>query len=72
MLTILGIEIPIPPWLTGVDPVLLSFVANTLGWLGVGLILYLMLTYVFRWITRRIPGDADDVTLGSCAQNPPW
>ncbi len=64
MLTILGIEIPIPPWLTGVNPVLLSFVANTLGWLGVGLILYLMLTYVFRWITRRIPGDADDVTLG--------
>ena len=64
MLTLLGNEIPIPSWLAGVNPVLLSFIANTLGWLGVGLVLYLLLTYVFRWITRRIPGDADDVILG--------
>lgn len=64
MLTILGNEIPIPPWLTGVSQVLISFVANTLAWLGVGLLLYVSLTYVFRWITRRIPGDADDVILG--------
>ena len=64
MLTILGNEIPIPPWLAGVNPVLLSFVANTLAWLGVGLILYVLLTYVFKWIARRVPGDADDVILG--------
>lgn len=64
MLTILGNEIPIPAWLAGVNPVLLSFAANTLAWMVIGLLLYLLLTYVFRWITRRIPGDADDVILG--------
>ncbi len=64
MLIILGNEIPIPAWLAGINPVLLSFAANTLAWLVVGLLLYLLLTYVFRWITRRIPGDADDVILG--------
>src|SRR5213593_1481550 len=68
MLTVFGIQITLPPGWQFLANVYGSFVATVLAWCVIALLVYLVFTYLLRWVTRRLPGEIDDIILGIVAQ----
>lgn len=64
MITVFGYQIQLPSELQFLANIYGSFLATVLAWVAIAVIAYLLFSYVFRWLTRRIPGEIDDIILG--------
>jgi MscS family membrane protein len=65
MIHFFGHTIELPPQFQFLATPLGAFVITALAWVIIGLFFYYFLTYLMKWITRRIPGDIDDIILAT-------
>jgi MscS family membrane protein len=63
MAKIFAWQIELPDWLEFLGDKGASFAATLIVWLLLSLFGYLVLTYVLKWLVRRIPGKVDDIIL---------
>lgn len=64
MIDLFGFTITLPPTLQFLDTPLGEFFITALVWVLIAFVAYLVLTYVLHWLTRRLPGEVDDIVLG--------
>jgi MscS family membrane protein len=64
MITLFGYQINLPPPLDRLDPIFATFLITAIAWVVIGLLAYLILTYVLKAIARRLPGEVEDTLLG--------
>lgn len=65
MITIFDNPVQLPPQLAFLDGRIGSFVVNLVLWMAIALAAYVILSVVLRAITRRLPGEMDDMILSS-------
>lgn len=64
MIDVFGFGIPLPPALEFLGHPVGDFVFTALAWVVLAFVAYILLTYVLRWVTERMPGEVDDIILG--------
>ena len=64
MITVFGYPINLPPPLDHLDSIFATFLITAIAWIVIGLLVYLILTYVLKAIARRLPGEVEDTLLG--------
>ncbi len=63
MLNILGFSIPLPPGLEFLAQPVPVFLINTAAWIILIILVNFILLRILKFITRRIPGDLEDIVL---------
>jgi MscS family membrane protein len=64
MITVCGYQIQLPSELQFLANIYGSFLATVLAWVVIAIVAYFIFSYALRWLTRRIPGEIDDIILG--------
>jgi len=63
MIEVMGYPVVLPAQWAGIGGPAGSLVANLLAWSLLALLAYVLLSYVLRWLTRRLPGEIEDIVL---------
>ncbi len=75
MLKILGFLIDLPSELAFLANPVPSFIINMAAWIVIAIFINLIFVRILKLITRRIPGDLEDILLGILNQpiiDPDW
>lgn len=63
MIEVMGYPVVLPETWAGIGGQFGSFVATLAAWVAAAALAYVVLTYLLRWLTRKLPGEIEDIVL---------